>query len=158
MWFLCQFFKTENSLTTKVPPTTMKMFCKVINTVQFFSLPYTSEIDIEDTFLYFFFFLFICKLNFQRVPSFGLISKYPWTPTSRMLLEATIQWCCMNKSLLSISILLPATWVASNVSFFQESDPSFLAGPSWKSIPTEKDCKSVMPVDLEATFKHQHMF
>lgn len=58
MRFFCQFFKTENSLTTKVPPTTIKMFFKVINTVLFFSLPYTSEIDIENTFLYFFLFMY----------------------------------------------------------------------------------------------------
>lgn len=39
------------------------MFFKVINTVLLFSLPYTSEIDIENTFLYFFLFMYQAKFS-----------------------------------------------------------------------------------------------
>lgn len=148
MRFLCQFFKTENSLTTtKVPPTTIKMFFKVINTVLLFSLPYTSEIDIENTFLYFFLFMYQAKFSKGAIlwSDFEIPMDFQFQNASRSLLFSGAAW-------INPCFLFPTTWMASNVSIFRESDPSFLAGPGWKCVPTDEDCKSVMPCRFRGSF------
>lgn len=73
--WLCQFFKTENSLTTtNIPQTILR--CHLRSLIKCCSFP--------DQASYFWnwhkehlsvFFPFMCQANFQRVPSFGLIFK-----------------------------------------------------------------------------------